>query len=276
MRRQLAVLTAGVILGVASMVAQQSSTVILKSGERLNGELIDLARAGFAFRVDGGDERTIPRADVLAIEFGTGDVARPSELNDLQDGQQLALLRNGDVVVGEFYDIGGRSPLRLTFKTSAGERELSSADVRRIYFSKATDDKLAAAPPAGGTTHSFSVSSNIPWTSTNLTVRQGQTVWFDASGQVETANGAIGGPSGNNRSDRGSPIPSAQMGALLGRIVQPGRSVSARGTTAGAQPFVIGDQRSVEMPADGVLYLGVNDSGLKDNKGSFQVRITVE
>ncbi len=53
-------------------------------------------------------------------------------------------------------------------------------------------------------------------------------------------------------------------GTLIGRV-DPG---SAR---IQVQPFVIGTQGSVEMPNDGVLQLGVNDSVLGDNSGWFTV-----
>jgi len=63
------------------------------------------------------------------------------------------------------------------------------------------------------------------------------------------------------------------MGALIGRIVS-GRGVAAI-ARGGSSVFLIGDQNSVEMPATGTLYLGVNDSGLRDNKGTFQVKVTI-
>jgi hypothetical protein len=41
-----------------------------------------------------------------------------------------------------------------------------------------------------------------------------------------------------------------------------------------SQPFAIGGSRDlIVMPADGELYLGVNDSGRGDNSGSFSVRV---
>ena len=49
-------------------------------------------------------------------------------------------------------------------------------------------------------------------------------------------------------------------GALIGRV-------------GNSQPFGIGDQASVPMPFDGVLYLAVNDDGLTDNAGAFTVMI---
>ena len=51
-------------------------------------------------------------------------------------------------------------------------------------------------------------------------------------------------------------------GALIGRIGMNG------------QPFGIGDQASVPMPAAGVLYLSVNDDERGDNAGEFIVVVS--
>ena len=265
-----AVLTSAFVLAV-TLAAQQSATIYLRSGEQVNGDLIDFAARGFAIRVNG-QEREIPRGDVAMIDFGGGDFNRPSQVNDMTEGQNVAVLRNGEVVVGQFMDIGGRAPLRLTFATSNGERELSGNDVRRIYLAR-TDagGGGTAASLSGSNVRSFRVDANTAWTNTNIVVRQGQVLRFEASGEVTTAPDATGGPSGNGKLDRNNPpIPSAQMGSLVGRIGNAPTRTN-RGNT-----FMIGDQRSVVMPADGVLYLGVNDSGLRDNSGYFDVKIAID
>jgi hypothetical protein len=59
----------------------------------------------------------------------------------------------------------------------------------------------------------------------------------------------------------GAPLRAAFAGALIGRIDN-------------GQPFGIGDQVSVTMPASGTLYLGVNDDSVSDNSGQFQVVIS--
>ena len=56
----------------------------------------------------------------------------------------------------------------------------------------------------------------------------------------------------------GSPLPSVNAGALIGRV-------------GNSQPFGIGDQASVPMPFDGVLFLAVNDDERSDNAGEFVV-----
>jgi hypothetical protein len=58
----------------------------------------------------------------------------------------------------------------------------------------------------------------------------------------------------------GAPLPQNFAGALIARI----------GNSA---PFPIGDQTTVTMPANGQLFLGINDDHVQDNSGGFRVNI---
>jgi hypothetical protein len=108
----------------------------------------------------------------------------------------------------------------------------------------------------------FTVSSKQQWTPTGLTVRRGEPLTFEVSGEFR-----IGGPGapmatagGSSDNNAGNPIPTAPTGALIGRI-------------GNGQPFLIGTQNRVQVPAAGQLFLGVNDSYLQDNEGEFRVEI---
>jgi hypothetical protein len=59
----------------------------------------------------------------------------------------------------------------------------------------------------------------------------------------------------------GAPLPRQFAGALIGRIDN-------------GQPFGIGNQASLRMPASGILYLGVNDDIVSDNSGQFDVVVS--
>jgi hypothetical protein len=104
------------------------------------------------------------------------------------------------------------------------------------------------------------------WTSTGVTVRRGDNVGFNTTGDVQLSTdtndmaGSAGSKSG--RYAPGSPLPRALAGALIGRIGPNG------------EPFAIGNQTTVQMPAAGVLFLGVNDDSLEDNQGEFRVEIS--
>lgn len=267
MRLRLMTTIAGLAMTVGLMAAQPSTTVLLRSGEQFTGQLVDLGGSGFAFNVNG-QEREIQPSDVVYIDFGGGNFNVPNEVVNLPGGQHAAVLQNGSVVVGEFYDVGGRQPLRITFRTSSGERELSSNDVRRIYLNRAEGN--ASTPSGNGQGRTINVSATVQWTPTNLTVRQGQNVQFQSSGQVNLdRNGVVSTPGGNpGMFDRQGPLPTTPTGALIGRI----GGFGARG--GGGTPFLIGTQNMVVMPANGQLFLGINDRVLNDNSGTYQVQVT--
>jgi hypothetical protein len=86
-------------------------------------------------------------------------------------------------------------------------------------------------------------------------------VTFDTSGEVRLSDNAEdrARPAGTNRIARFAPLPTANAGALIGRVGGNG------------QAFGIGDQVSVPMPAAGMLYLAVNDDERGDNAGEFVV-----
>ncbi|HEX8633014.1 MAG TPA: hypothetical protein VF703_02565 [Pyrinomonadaceae bacterium] len=121
------------------------------------------------------------------------------------------------------------------------------------------------------------VSVNVPGTSrdtdSGVEVRSGEQVTISASGTI-IAGRRIGevGPQGGRATGFGSiigtrPVPTAGPGALIGYI----RASNGQLT----QPFLIGNQLTFNVQADGRLILAVNDDDYSDNGGNFAVRIRV-
>jgi hypothetical protein len=187
-------------------------------------------------------------------------------------GQSAVVLNSGEVVVGEFYDIGGTVPLRVTFRTATGQRDYQSSDIRAIWVSKPAEATARASTSGAAGGQTILVQARQRWTPTNITVRRGQTVRFTTTGQVSvnTRSKVMAAPEGNTSlNDRSNPVPSAPTGALIAQIGVPGRGGMANA-------FLIGNQETVTMPADGPLLLGINDTELDDNSGIFEVRVAPE
>ncbi|MFN7980830.1 MAG: hypothetical protein U0Q11_03140 [Vicinamibacterales bacterium] len=118
--------------------------------------------------------------------------------------------------------------------------------------------------PSGLRERGVNVSASQPWTDTGVTVRAGQTLYFDASGKVRWGPGRQDGPEGERNSPRNDrrPIGSRPAGALIGRIGE------------GDDYFFIGDDSGpIRVRGNGRLYLGVNDDFLQDNSGAFRVTV---
>jgi len=267
-RTVLSAVCAASLLVAGAAYAQTSATLTLRSGEKVNGDLVDLGGVGYTMRVNG-NERQIAQNDVAVIDF-TGASMSDADWAAFT-GSSLIVLRNGQTINGSLYDIGGTSPLRLTLKTSNGDREIASSEVSRIVVARpdnvATGTTGAAAiantPAVAG---AVTVQANQPWTSTGITVRRGQRVAFTSSGEIQLSDNAndVANPNGakDGRMAANAPIRQAAAGALIARV-------------GNATPFPIGASTdAITMPADGVLYLGINDDGFGDNKGNYQVVVT--
>jgi hypothetical protein len=118
---------------------------------------------------------------------------------------------------------------------------------------------------SAGFSSTINVRGNQQWTSTNIAVLNGDVLHFQASGSVQfspdPADRAEPQGAANRHTVAGSPMPNQPGGALIARIDN-------------GQPFFIGNQSTVTMPANGTLYLGINDDNVGDNNGDFNVVVS--
>jgi hypothetical protein len=116
--------------------------------------------------------------------------------------------------------------------------------------------------PSGMRERQVGVSATTEFSDTGIEVRAGQTLAFEASGQVRWGNDRRDGPGGERNSpfNQARPLPNRPGGALIGRI--------------GGDVFFIGDERGpIRIRNSGRLELGINDEYLADNSGSFRVTV---
>jgi len=228
---------------------------------------MDLGGVGYTMRVNG-QERQVPASSVAAIDFTGGSISG-ADWDKLSSGSQVLILKNGENINGQLVDIGGSSPLRMTFRTPSGERDFQSSDIARIVMVRPANAPSSNTAASGGTSTSagITVDGKSQWTPTGLTVRRGEWVTFSSTGEIHI--GGDGNPAANpggvsnNAVAPGAPVAGGVAGALIGRV---GNSAA----------FVIGSQGRVQMPAAGQLFLGVNDGNLQDNDGSFHVQVARE
>ena len=256
----------GALAGPAvAQVPGASATIVMRSGERIAADVIDIAAPGLLIR-QNGQERNIPPSEVAQIDFA-GDGRSSAGVG----GQPRILLRNGQTVDGQLFDIGGDRPKILYVNTSSGQRQFNSDEVALVVLNPTGAATTAAAGSnrvagTAGTlgrrqTTAFTVPGNQQWIETDVTVQQGANVDFRVTGEVEYApNVRVSAAGAPRRAPGGGdvPIPNAPAGALIGRIDN-------------GQPFVIGRSTSVRMPASGTLFLGINDDTVSDNNGNFRV-----
>jgi hypothetical protein len=182
----------------------------------------------------------------------------------------VLVLHNGTRVQGNLVSVSG-SVIEFEERRGFGRGRtirVDRDDVARIEFDRdysGGDSTFAGGSggrPSGLRERQVSVGANVQWTDTGIDVRSGQTVYFEASGQVRWGRDRRDGPEGedNSPSNPGRPIPNRPAAALIGRI---GNS---------SDFFLIGDEEGpIRVRSSGRLYLGINDDFLPDNSGSFRV-----
>lgn len=265
----------------AQAAADERVTALLRGGERVTGRFDGLANGLVHIDVSDTDERKIPVGDVALIDLvGAAQGLPETELREARGDDHLLLLKSGAASKGRLVTIEGSEreksnpqPTTVVFRTTAGEeRRVRLSEVGRLYLgrypgaapveSSAPTSTVTTAGQTGGVT----VNASQRWTPTGITVAKGQQVRFDASGEVQLSTDpndtAVTGGSKIGRRLSGGPLPGQLAGALIGRV-------------GNNQAFGIGNQAGpLSMPAAGVLFLGVNDDNVEDNRGAFTVTVT--
>src|SRR5436309_7930060 len=202
-------------LGMYVLAAEQA-TFILNNGERRTGELSASGPDAANF-VNGQltlNGQPIPLDQVAVIDM-TGGSAPPSiELSRVPaTGGQAVVMKSGHAEGGKFVNIvrgdtllwqdhNGQQqqyPLRDVTRT-----DLNSTNAHAAYRAPASPATPVSAPaatsgqaqsPGGG----VRVNANVPWTDTGISVKAGDMVSFQASGQINFGQtpGQQAGPDGN-------------------------------------------------------------------------------
>jgi len=267
-------------LGMYALAAEQA-TFVLNNGERRTGELSASGPDAANF-VNGQltlNGQPIPLDQVAVIDLAGGSAPPSIELSRVPaTGGQAVVMKSGHAEGGKFVNIV-RGDTLLWQDHNGQQQQYPLRDVTRIYLNstnahaayKAPASSSGSTPPPVGTSGQAQapaggvrVNANA-WTDTRITVKAGDMVSFQASGEITfgQSQGQTAGPDGNPAGHSPNyPVPALNVGTLIGKV-------------GGGAPFGIGtNTQPIRMPASGRLMLGVNDNELKDNGGYFTVTIT--
>jgi hypothetical protein len=271
-------MAATLTIGTASVSAAYPVTFLMRNGERIVGNLTYKGAADYTL-----DGRDISARDVAVIAFVPNDptpleVSRVPTVdnnpNELE--RHVFVTRDGQMIFGKLYKFSPDGAI-ITYDAREGGRHDISADrLARIYINPAAArnvyapilaalDKPAGQKAVGTAGTTVTVPGNQQWTATGFTVKRGEVLNFDASGEVmwtpEAADRAQPAGAVNQRKSGRPPVGAAPGGALIARVDN-------------GQPFLIGGQDRMRMPANGQLFLGINDDVVTDNTGNFTVTIS--
>ena len=172
---------------------------------------------------------------------------------------ELIAVRGGVIEFEEQRGFGGRRTIRVD------REEVARIELDRSYGGGGGDGGYpggGGGRPSGMRERSISVGSTLPWSDTGIDLRSGQTIYFEATGNVRWGRDRRDGPEGESSSPNNPnrPIPNRPAAGLIGRVGN------------GSDFFFIGgEQGPIRVRSSGRLYLGINDDFLQDNSGSFRV-----
>ena len=277
-------ISTGVLIACAgfyALAAAERATFILTDGERKSGQVVyhgdqreNLINGYLNLGNDtGGPEFTFPVGQVAVIDF-TGGTPPQAELAQLPPSGHMLALKNGQHQQGTFVNmIGGDT---LVWKNQIGETQrYALSDISRVYLNPqsartafhytGTATNASVGTSGVAAPGSVLVQANQAWNDGGLTVKKGDRVAFNTSGQVAFGQGSgqTAGPDGNGDVRMATyPVPEMPVGGLVGRV-------------GSGKPFPIGsNSQPIVMPNDGRLMLGINDNELGDNSGAFTVTVT--
>jgi len=259
-------------LCAAVLAANHPATFVLRNGDRVSGDMS--YKGGTAYTLNGRD---YPSSDIAIIEFAGGEPSA-AELNQIpnvdnnpsEHERHVFVTRSGEVIFGKIYRFSPDGNTVTFDRRGGGRQDVAADDLARIYvnpagarsvYSRILGTEKSAAVGTSGAAATIQVNASQAWTDTGLTVRQGDLVRFQASGEITYGRspGQTATPDGGPDRRATYPDPSVPVGALLGKI-------------GNSKPFAIGTQsQALAMPASGRLMLGVNDDALGDNGGAYTV-----
>lgn len=253
------------------------SGVFVRRGERVQVSASGVITVGRTRVTPDGLQRSDPSAPLPNANEGEligaigNDPSAP--VFELGSNREFTADRNGRIFLtanrGSYADARGSFDVQIRRERGLNARDTDELDRGTVVRSR---NQQPGLPPRGRSgERTIEVPGNSRGMDTGIDVRAGDQISFTASGTVVAGQraGQVG-PEGKASSGFGGiigtrPVPNAGVGALIGYIR----------TTDGqtSQAFFVGSQLTFNVPADGRLYLAINDDNYNDNSGSFTVRI---
>lgn len=216
-------------------------------------------------------------------------------------------LKDGSIIKGRIVSFGaGKFTIQIGSGARVRQMNFTADEVESILFdssSAAANNTVAAtaptrtvsAPintpnaPATRTAPTVSVTQpvNVPavkpepvklsvkvladntsngWTNSGFVVQKGQKIRVFGDGRISLGGGRMSPPSGIPAlTDAGKLMANEATGALIAVVGDDNNDF-----------IFIGDAREFTATRDGALFLGVNESNLNDNSGSYNVRIEID
>jgi len=227
--------------------AALGDTIRMKNGSVIKGKVVSFSQGEFTVVIETGSGRSRAILNVSDIDEIQFDDAQSG------DGRSVSISPRIDSASGPSGQ--GSQPeikqQRAPQTDKADEREMAEVKTE------------ARVPNVRSVV--ISVPAREDWVSTGLRIRRGQRIRISASGQITLSKGERTGPDGVNSDDRDKLMPDRPTGALVAVVGDDNDDF-----------IFIGKEAEFVAKRDGILFLNINASDLKDNSGAFTAQIQVE
>jgi len=299
-RTLIALFVAG--LTATAFAAAERATYILTTGERISGLVafhtdaaLNIIDGQFGIAHENAKDDYVRVEQVALIDFAGGTPSQRELATLPENGNHFLVMRDGSTYQGKLINLVGGVTVRWDFGGGRVD-ERPIRDTARIYLNTSASRSIfnyvpgAGGAPAqpvpamacasgaraggggtatrrggfgmpGGTV--FTVRGASAWTDTGMDVNRNDRLVFSANGEVcYSQNEPAVTPDGHLvQANQSYPVPSIGVGGLIGKV-------------GNGRPFAIGsNSQPIQMPANGRLFLGINDDSFGDNSGGFRVSI---
>lgn len=256
MRRLLVPALFSLAIVLLTTVAALADTIRLKDGSVLKGKVISYSQRKFTIVVyigNSASQHVIPVEEVDSVEFDTNDAVAGTSAPRSVTAAPVGEVNN-------------------TLPVTTAPPPTESASTREQVAPPPTNDPPTTRPAAENEAgviatlaeKNVSVAAAADWTSTDIRIQKGQRVVINATGEIDLGENVRSDPEGLNKDDTRKLIPNRPTGALIAVVGDDN------------DDFVyVGKSTEFIAKHNGILFLSVNESNLKDNSGAFIARVKV-
>ncbi len=240
-----------------------ADTIRLKDGSTIKGRIIGFSGGKFTIAIGEGSRRrefTFGANEIESIEFDRSETAerlaenRPISMSKKPvENEPIKTKTEDEPVVVE------DEPKKVADQPAKKEPQKTTTEPAPVTITSSTIKPIVL------NVNVLADNTANGWTNSGWVVKRGQKIRIVGDGEVSLGGGRKTGASGlYDLEDKSKLLSSVPTGALIAVIGDDNNDF-----------IYIGADREFVAARDGTLFLGLNEGNLKDNTGSFKVRIEI-
>ncbi len=258
-------------LAAVFAISVSADTIKLKDGGLIKGKIVSFSGGKFTVAIGEGTRRR-------QLSFSSDEIASIQFDEPANVAERYA--RNNSPVRRDPPVINVNAGTRVTTPVQKPEnsdaepvetvetREVKQPEVKTTSPAKAPGRSASAptlAEPIAVSVKVLADETSNGWTNSGWVVRKGQKIKITGDGRISLGKGQFSTPSGVAEiNDDQKLLKGVATGALIAVIGDDNNDF-----------MYIGAQREFTAKRDGTLFLGVNESNLKDNSGTYDVKVEI-